>query len=96
MVDEDSVKIREYLESYIINLRHKPMDHNSKSNLESFDIYTESQNIDCYVPMPEMLRPKKKAKKEHLSIITLGYLHTKSGSLKVKHQKRIKTLFDTG
>src|SRR5688500_9718835 len=72
------------------------MDHNSKSNLESFDIYTESQKIDCYVSMAEKLRPKKKAKKQHLSTITLGYLHTKRGSVKVNHQKRIKILFDTG
>src|SRR6187200_388419 len=72
------------------------MDHNSESNLENFDIYTESQNIDCYVSMAEMLRPKKKAKTENLSTITLGYLHSKRGSMKVKHQKRIRILFDTG
>ena len=72
------------------------MDHNSKSNLECFDIYTESPKVDCYVSMAEMLRPKKKVKKEHLSTITLGYLHSKKNSLKMKHQKRIKILFDTG
>src|SRR5687767_13514466 len=72
------------------------MDNNSQSNLESFDICTESQMIDYYVSLAEMLRPKKKAKKKHLSTITLGYLHTKRGSLQSKYQKRIKILFDTG
>src|SRR6187200_2399774 len=72
------------------------MGHNSESNIKNFDIYTESQNIDCYVSMAEMLRPKKKAKTENLSTITLGYLHSKRGSMKVKHQKRIRVLFDTG
>ena len=46
--------------------------------------------------MAEMLRPKKKAKKQHLSTITLGYLHSKHNSFKVKHTKRMKILFDTG
>jgi len=68
------------------------MDHNVKSNLENFDIYTESPNIDCYVSMAEMLRPNQKKKKRHLSTITLGCLHTKRGSLKVKHQKIISSL----
>ena len=72
------------------------MDHNSKSNLECFDMYTESPKIDCYVSMAEMLRPKKKVKRKHLSTITLGYLHSKKNSLKMKHQKKIKILFDTG
>src|SRR5687768_8001357 len=72
------------------------MDHKAKSNIENLDIYTESPNIDCYVSMAEMLRPKKKAKKQNLSTITLGYLHSKKGSLKWKYQKRIRILFDTG
>src|SRR5688500_8231996 len=72
------------------------MAHNSESILENLDIYPESQKIECYVSMAEMLRPKKKSKKQHLSTITLGYLYTKRGSLKMKHQKRIKILFDTG
>src|SRR5687768_14088672 len=46
--------------------------------------------------MAEMLRPKKKAKKQNLSTITLGYLHSKQGSCKEKNQKRVKILFDTG
>ena len=72
------------------------MDHNTESNIENFDVYTESQNIDCYVSMAEMLRPKKKAKTENLSTITLGYLHSKRGSMKEKHLTRIWILFDTG
>src|SRR5687767_5223846 len=72
------------------------MAHNSESNLENLDIYPESQKIKCYVSMAEMLRPKKKAKKHYLSAITLGNLKTRMGSVKIKHWKRIKILFDTG
>jgi hypothetical protein len=46
--------------------------------------------------MAEKLRPKKKLKTKHLSTITLGYLHSRKGSSKTKHQKRLKILFDTG
>ena len=46
--------------------------------------------------MADILRPKKKAKKQDLSTITLGYLHSKGKSMKVKHMKRIRILFDTG
>ena len=41
------------------------MEHSAKSNLENFDIYMKYPNIDCYVSMAELLRPKKKIKKEH-------------------------------
>ncbi len=46
--------------------------------------------------MAKLLRPKKKAKKQDLSTVTLGYLHSKHNSFKMKHQKRLKILFDTG
>jgi hypothetical protein len=72
------------------------MAHNKRPNIENFDIYPESPDFECYVSMAEMLSPKKKPKKKQLSTITLGYLHTKRGSLKEKNQKRIKILFDTG
>ena len=31
-----------------------------------------------------------------MSSITLGWIHTRKGSLKAKHLKRVKVLFDTG
>ena len=46
--------------------------------------------------MADMLRPKKRAKTQNLSTITLGYLHSKRNSFKVKNIKRMKILFDTG
>ena len=46
--------------------------------------------------MAKVLRPKKKAKRQDLSTITLGYLHSKGKSMKVKHMKRISIIFDTG
>jgi hypothetical protein len=73
------------------------MAHNKRTKIENFvDTYPKSPDFECYVSMAEMLRPKKKPKKKQLSTITLGYLHTKRGSLKEKNQKRIKILFDTG
>ena len=53
-------------------------------------------NLECYVSMAEMLRPKKKAKAKDLSTITLGYLHSKHNNFKNKNLKRVKILFDTG
>ena len=46
--------------------------------------------------MAELLRPKKKVKKQDLFTVTLGYLHSKHNRFKTKHQKRLKILFDTG
>src|SRR5687767_9653959 len=46
--------------------------------------------------MAEMLSPKKQAKKQHLSTITLGYLHSKQNSFKIKYYKWMKIIFDTG
>ena len=38
----------------------------------------------------------KRRKTQNLSSISLGYLHTRKGSRKNKHQKLLKILFDTG
>ena len=70
------------------------MGHSFNSKTE-LDIYP-TDDLDCYVSMAEMLRPKKKAKTENLSTITLGYLHSKTNSFKGKYLKRVKILFDTG
>ena len=53
------------------------MAHSAESKLGSSDIYPMSKNLDCYVSMAEILRPKKKAKRYNLSTITLCYLHSK-------------------
>ena len=50
---------------------------------------------ECYVSTAELLRPKKKVKKE-LTSTTLGYLWSRKGSRKPKDLKRLKILFDTG
>ena len=44
----------------------------------------------------DLLRPKKRPKIEHLSSITIGYLHTKIGSKKASDIKRMKVLLDSG
>ena len=45
--------------------------------------------------MAELLRPKKKVRRE-LCSNTLGYLWSRKGSRKPKNLKRLKVLFDTG
>ena len=46
--------------------------------------------------MAQLLRPTKRAKKQNLSTVTLGYLNSKHGSFKSKYLKRMRILFDTG
>ena len=71
------------------------MAHNLISK-DQLNIDSQVWNLECYVSMADMLRPKKKAKVQHLSTITLGYLHSRNNSFKVKYQKRVRILFDTG
>ena len=67
----------------------------SKSQLNVYD--NTPANLECYASMATILRPTKKAKTTPtLSTITLGILHSKKNSFKLKHQKRVKILFDTG
>ena len=68
----------------------------SLSSKNQLNVYTIDWQLECYVSMAEMLRPKKKAKHQDLSTITLGYLYSRPGTTKIKYCKRIKILFDTG
>ena len=43
-----------------------------------------------------MTHVKKKRKLNRLSCVTLGYMHSRKGSRKTKHVKRLRILFDTG
>ena len=51
---------------------------------------------ECFASTAQLLRPRKKAKIDHLSSITLGYLASRDGSRKDKHWKRMTVLFDSG
>jgi len=53
-------------------------------------------SIENYASAAEILRPKKKSKKDHLSSITIGYLAAVRGSRKAKNWKRLRILFDSG
>ena len=68
----------------------KILVNNLKSN------YQYSDKLECFASTAELRRPTKRQKVNHYSTVTLGYLHTRKGSLKSKHQKRIRILFDTG
>ena len=52
--------------------------------------------MECFASTAQLLRPSKRAKTEHLSSITIGYLASRDGSRKAKHWKRMKILFDSG
>ena len=68
----------------------------SLSSKNQLNVYQNDWSLECYASMAKLLRPKKKTKKQDLSPVTLGYLHSKHNSFKTKHQKRLKILFDTG
>ena len=59
---------------------------NSKPQLNFYD--NIPADLVCYASMATILRPTKKAKTQPaLSTITLGVLHSKKNSFKLKHQK---------
>ena len=66
------------------------------ATLSNRNQYNKLFGINYYASAAELLRPKKKAKNEHLSSITIGYLATRKGSRKSKHWKCLQILFDSG
>ena len=64
------------------------VDNNNSDNL--------NENFECYATTAQLLRQKKKQKRDHLSTITLGWINTRKGFNKTKHRKRMKILFDSG
>ena len=52
--------------------------------------------FECHASMAELIRPKKKVKREHLSPITLALLKAKRDSRKPTDLKRLRVLFDSG
>ena len=53
-----------------------------------------SNSEECLASTAEILRPKKKAKQEDLSTVTLGYINLKP--TKKSLQQRLRVLFDSG
>ena len=76
---------------------HEPMGH-SLSSKSQLNVYLNiPADLECYASMATILRPTKKAKTQPtLSTITIGILHTKKNNFKLKHQRKVKILFDTG
>ena len=66
----------------------------SFKTLENNFINKEFHCLDNFVAIAS--RGNKRQKVHNLSSITLGYLHSRKGSRKGKHQKRLKILFDSG
>ena len=58
--------------------------------------FNNKNQFECYTTTAHLVHNKKKRKTQHMSSISLGWLHTRKGSTKIKHLKRIKILFDTG
>ena len=71
---------------------HDAEFYSSKNKLT----YPEYLLQECHASTAELLRPKKKQRKEQLSSISLGYLFSRKGSTKTKDLKRMKILFDSG
>ena len=73
------------------------MGHSLSSKPQLNVYHSILADLECYASMATILRPTKKAKTQPtLSTITLGILHSKKNSFKLKHQKRVKSLLDTG
>ena len=74
------------------------MGHNviCESENDSDSTNCLGHNIECYVTTAELLRPRKKAKTEHVSAISLAFLWSKKYSTDPKDLTRLKVLFDSG
>jgi len=55
----------------------------------------EDYSTDCFVSTAELLRPRKKAKIEDLSTVTLAYISNKRPE-KLGEDQRMRVLFDSG
>ena len=53
-------------------------------------------NINYETNLVAMTNLKKKRKLHNLSSVTLGYLHSRKGSRKAKHVRRLRILLDSG
>jgi hypothetical protein len=60
-------------------------------NSEKYFNYFENYSFTA-----DLRRPKKRAKVEHLSLVTIGYLNSRKGSEKLRDSKRMKILLDSG
>jgi len=51
---------------------------------------------DCYTSTAQILGHRKKQKRDHLSTIAVGWVHTRKKSTKATHLKKVNILFDSG
>src|SRR6478672_10050354 len=73
------------------------MGHSLSSKPQLHVYHNSPADLECYASMATLLRPSKKAKtRPTLSTITLGMLNSKENNFKLKHQRRVKLLFNTG
>ena len=63
------------------------------NNINGNEIICET--IECFASTADLLRPKKRAKVEELSTITIGYIKNKRAN-QLKESQRIRVLFDSG
>jgi hypothetical protein len=89
---EKTTKITSDEDSETVLNWHPPVDDDTtKVNTNK-----NKNTIGYYVTTAQLLQQKKKLKGEHLSTITIGWLHSGKGSRKAKDLKRLLILFDTG
>ena len=66
------------------------MGHSISSKYQ-LNPYSNDWNLECYVSMAEILRPKKKANTTDLSTITLGCINTRPGSFLDRNKRNEKS-----
>ena len=66
------------------------------TNYSNFKISEPIYLKECFVSTADLLRPKKRAKIDKISSVTIGYLESRKGSLKSRDLKRMRILLDSG
>ena len=69
-----------------------PVGHKNSNRKKYKELFVN----ESYSSTADLLRPKKKAKSERLSSVTIGYLSTRKGSKKKKHFECLRILLDSG
>jgi hypothetical protein len=71
------------------------MGQNNSENLNVNGNDMTCDTIECFASMADLLRPKKRAKVEDLSTITIGYIKDKHPD-RLEENQTFRVLFDSG
>jgi hypothetical protein len=71
------------------------VEQNNSENINVNNNGITCHTIECFASTAELLRPKKRAKVEDLSTITIGYIKDKHPE-RLEENQRFRVLFDSG